>query len=238
VISTLIVEDEPFARQRLRQILEGLGGVAIVGECADVASAASICERESPQLVLLDVTLAGSNGFDFLDAIPSTQRPAVIFVTAASEHACRAFAYDAVDFLLKPFTTERLASALNKARRRLNNPAENQTKPSAEHLTVKCQRRYVRIPFKEITVLVADNQSCKIFAGKETYSATKALASFERELPLNFVRINRGEIINTEYVRMIHPKSHGDGIVELATGQSHVLSRLYRERLEAAIGFT
>lgn len=229
------MEDEPFARQRLRQILEGIGGISIVGECADVVSAASICKREHPQLVLLDVTLAGANGFDFLDAIPIAQRPAVIFVTAASEHACRAFAYDAVDFLLKPFTTERLAGALHKARRRLESP---QIKPDGEYLAVKCQRRYVRIPFKDITALVAHNQSCKIFAGKETYSATKALASVERQLPPQFVRINRAEIVNTEHVRMIHPKSHGDGIVELTTGQSHIVSRLYRDRLAAAIGFS
>lgn len=237
-ISTLIVEDEPIARRRLRDILEGMPGVRVVGECEDAIGAAALWRDLRPELLFLDISLAGSNGFDLLNAIPAALRPAIVIVTAASEHACRAFSYDAVDFLLKPFTRERLQQAVEKARRQIQGkaaPEAENPRPHRDHLTIKSNRRYVRIRCKEISAIVVEKHTCSVYVGKEVFLANVTIASLEKQLPPMFVRINRGAIINTEHIRVIHPKSHGDAIVELASGRSHIVSRLYRERLEQAL---
>lgn len=238
-ISTLIVEDEPIARRRLRDILEGIPGIRIVGECDDVPGAAALWHDLRPELLFLDITLAGSNGFDLLNAIPAEVRPAIVIVTAASEHACRAFSYDAADFLLKPFSRERLQQAVEKARRQIHGKtapeAQSAARPQRDHLTIKSNRRYLRIRCKEISAIVVERHTCSIYAGKEVHLANITIASLENQLPAMFVRISRGAIINTEHIRVIHPKSHGDAIVELASGRSHIVSRLYRERLEQAL---
>ena len=112
----LIVDDMPLSRQRTRRYLADAKDVEVVGECGDVESALEAVTLLSPNLLLLDVQMPGSTGFHLLERMPPRQRPAVVFVTAFDEFAVKAFAVEAVDYLLKPFDRERLAQALAKAR--------------------------------------------------------------------------------------------------------------------------
>jgi two-component system LytT family response regulator len=114
-VRVLIVDDEPLARQALRLLLAADPDVEIVGECSGVDGAKTV-ERVSPELMFLDVQMPEVDGFDLLEQIGVARAPVVVFVTAYSEHALRAFEVHAVDYLLKPVTDERFASALARAR--------------------------------------------------------------------------------------------------------------------------
>src|SRR5579872_2666899 len=115
-IRTLIVDDEPLARERLAGLLARSNDVAVIGECGDGKSAVALIKHEVPDLVLLDIQLPELNGFKILEALPPDQLPAIIFVTAYDQFAVKAFGVHAVDYLLKPVEIERLTQALDHLR--------------------------------------------------------------------------------------------------------------------------
>jgi two-component system LytT family response regulator len=116
-IRTLIVDDEPLARTRLRLMLADHTDVEIIGEAEDAHEALATAPTACPHLIFLDVQMPGADGFDVMSGLSLVPRPFVVFVTAHAEHAARAFDVDAVDYLLKPYDEERLARALARARR-------------------------------------------------------------------------------------------------------------------------
>ena len=121
----LIVDDEPLARQRLRQLLAELPGMEVVGECGDGTDAARAIGELAPDVVLLDVQMREMGGFALVDAVGAGRMPPVVFVTAHDQFALRAFDVSAVDYLLKPVQAPQLARALQRAadRRRATDPA-------------------------------------------------------------------------------------------------------------------
>jgi two-component system LytT family response regulator len=112
----LIVDDEPEARDSIRLALERARDVELVGECVDGAGAVDAIHRHAPDVVIMDVEMPGLDGFGVLDRIDAAMMPAVIFVTALDSHAVRAFEVRALDYVLKPFTGDRLIAALDRAR--------------------------------------------------------------------------------------------------------------------------
>lgn len=226
----LIVEDEPIAGQHLRQLLETRCRCDVIGQCVDVGEAEAAVARNRPDFILLDISLRGSNGFDLLEKLPSEDRPPVIIVTAVADHAYRAFQCDAADYLLKPFTAERLENAVEKAL------FQRQYRASAasprDFLVVKTEGHLAVLKFHEIHSVVALNHICAIHAGTDRHIVRETLAAIESQLPANsFLRVNRGAIINIDHVRAIHPKSHGDAVAEMRNGQAHTISRRYRPLL-------
>ena len=118
-LRTLIVDDEPLARERMRSLLEAEADIAIVGECRDGREAVAAITREAPDLVFLDVQIPELDGFQVLAAIAGDKAPAIVFVTAYDQYALQAFEVHAVDYLLKPFDEERFQRALQRAREAL-----------------------------------------------------------------------------------------------------------------------
>ena len=117
MIRTLIVDDEPLARSRVRAMLTGHPDIDVVAECSAASEAASLLRSESAALLLLDIEMPGANGFEILQTISIESRPAIVFVTAHEEFALDAFEANAVDYLVKPFSQERLDRALWRVRR-------------------------------------------------------------------------------------------------------------------------
>jgi two-component system LytT family response regulator len=115
-IRALIVDDEPFARRRVAQLLAEHPEVEIIGECADGVEAVHAIETLAPDLVFLDVQMPEMDGFEVLAALDAEHMPAVVFATAFDDFALRAFNANAVDYLLKPFNAERFAAAVERAR--------------------------------------------------------------------------------------------------------------------------
>ena len=118
-LRTVIVDDEPIVRQRLRQILEDEAGVEIVAECADGLGALTAVKRHEPDLLLLDIGMPGMGGFDVLEALGRRRLPLIVLVTAFDEYAIRAFEACAVDYLLKPSSPERIRGMLLRVREHL-----------------------------------------------------------------------------------------------------------------------
>src|SRR5215216_1805669 len=124
-LRVLIVDDEPLARQRLRHLLAEIPGTKVVGECGDGTDAVKAIDELAPDVVLLDVQMRETGGFELVETIGASRMPPVVFVTAHDQFALRAFDVSAVDYLLKPIQTPQLARALQRAaeRRRATDPA-------------------------------------------------------------------------------------------------------------------
>ncbi|HEV3484185.1 MAG TPA: response regulator, partial [Vicinamibacterales bacterium] len=119
-IKTLIVDDEPLARERLASLLAGEQDIEIVGQCRDGEEAVTAIHDQSPDLVFLDVQMPHMNGFEVIETVGTDKMPLVIFVTAYDQHALKAFQVRALDYLLKPFDRERFSDALQRARKQID----------------------------------------------------------------------------------------------------------------------
>jgi two-component system LytT family response regulator len=259
-ILTLIVDDEPEAREGMRHLLRGDPDIVLAGECANGREAAAAIAAGAPDLVFLDVQMPELDGFGLLREIPREQLPAVIFVTAYDQYAIRAFEVHALDFLLKPFTDERFRESLDRAKqyldegradelnRRLANlldrylpspaaPARPGGGPYLERLVIKSGDRVTLLRVGEIEWIDADGDYVRIHVGKTWHLLRETMRNLEAQLdPARFVRIHRSTIVNLEKVKELQPFFRGEYVLVLHTGVTLKLSRGYREHLEAKLG--
>jgi two-component system LytT family response regulator len=249
-IRTLIVDDEPLARERMRSLLAAEPDIAIVGECRDGREAVEAIRRDSPDLVFLDVQIPELDGFQVLEAIGADRAPAIIFVTAYDQYALQAFEVHAVDYLLKPFDEERFRRALARARQawagekgelseKLLSLLHELKAPQGylERLVVKSAGRLFFLRTDEIEwVESAGNYVCLHVRG-ESHLLRETMAGLESRLdPARFVRIHRTAIVNIDQVKELRPLFHGEYLVLLRDGTELTLSRGYRDRLQEVIG--
>jgi len=247
-IRTLIVDDEPLARRRLRAFLRTEADIEVVGECGDGEDAADSIGRLRPDLVFLDIQMPGKDGFAVLAQIDPRHLPLIIFVTAHDQYAVRAFEQRALDYLLKPFGKKRFQDAVSRARERLSGPETGDFRQRIAgllrsvagpktHLVVRTGGRSVVLQTGRIEWLEAEGDYVRIHAGREAYLTRQTMNRIEAELGSGrFVRIHRSTIVNLEFIKEIHPLPGGDHIVTLRDLTQVTLSRGYRERLEHALG--
>ena len=240
VIRTLIVEDEAASRMRLREILDGVEHVQVVGECADGPSAVQAIARLRPDLVLLDIQLPGLDGFGVMDAIPTNNRPAVLFITAYDEYAIRAFDANAVDYVLKPFSTARFTRALNRALERLRlergmpavptaNPAlAANTRTWLTRFVVRSVNRTYFVAAADVDWIdVADNYVRLHTAGRTHLVRGTISAVMQRLDPVHFVRVNRGLIARIDAIRTIESTAPATYRLTMRDGARLTSSRTY-----------
>lgn len=239
-IRTLLVDDEPLARDRLRAFVSAEPAFEIIGECGSGTEALAAIRRELPDLVFLDMQMPGCDGLQVVADLPDQQRPAIIFATAHERFALDAFDVAAVDYLLKPFDRERCQQALRRAQeaihaRRTTVPAP-QPAPAPDRITVKADGRLVFLkPEEIIRVEAADNYvMLHLVSGRlmlrETMTAIEARLGTQ-----SFARINRSAIVNLDQVREIQPAQHGDYQVVLRDGTVLPLSRSLRGKLDRLV---
>src|SRR6266481_3755084 len=232
-IRTIIVDDEPLAREGVRIVLVEEADVEIVAECADGAQAVKAIEEHRPDLVFLDVQMPHLNGFDVLAALDPDKMPAVIFTTAHDEHAIAAFEINAVDYLLKPFKPERLQKALQRARDQLKKTASSGAEPhlarllaglkngmgSGPRILIRSPERIVFLSPAEIDHIEAAGNYLVLHAGKERHIARETMAAMEGRLAsAGFMRISRSIIINLSRIRELAPMGAGEYCVILKSG--------------------
>jgi two-component system LytT family response regulator len=245
---TVIVDDEPLARRRIRTILGKHSGVEIVGEASNGTTAVATIVEHRPDLVLLDIQMPGQDGFDVLRTITAAGvRPLVVFITAHDEHAIRAFDVQALDYVLKPVTEERVVMAVNRAIARLG---ENRRADLSEEFTalldrVDKSRREARIPVRgergvklvpvsEIHWIEADADLVKLHTPRGTHVVRTTMSDMERQVPgTQFVRVHRGAIVNVEYIQEIQPLFKGDYVIVLKSGIQVRSGRSYRAGVQA-----
>lgn len=245
-IRTLIVDDEPLARERLADFLRQEPALELVGEAADGLAALARIRQLAPDLVFLDVQMPELDGFGVLAQLDEVRRPAVVFVTAHDQYALRAFEVHAVDYLLKPFDRARFRTALQRALDRLHRPEQEaldrrltallaELKPEArplERLAVKGDGRVLFLKLDDLDWIEAADNYVSLHVGSEAHLLRETMASLEARLPpAKFLRISRGVIVNLERIKELQPLFHGEYVVILRTGAKLTLTRGYRDKL-------
>lgn len=245
-IRTLIVDDEPLARERLRQLLAGEPGIEIAGECADGLEAVAAIRDLRPALMFLDVQMPELDGFGVLNSIAEREMPVIVFVTAHDEFALRAFEVHAADYLLKPFNKERfqtaLRHALERAGRRDDDSARKRqsalltdlaSAKSPERLVVKSGGRITWVRPEEIFWIQAADNYVELHLEAKSHLLRESLNAIEsRMAPGEFIRISRSAIVNRSRVRELQRLFYGGYAVILQNGVKLTLSRRYRDKLK------
>ena len=245
MIRTVIVDDEPLARQGIRLRLERETDIEVIGEAGDGAAAVELIRSELPDLVFLDVQMPGMTGFDVLAGIVDVHIPVIIFVTAHDQYAIRAFDVRAIDYLLKPFTRERFEEALKRARRELARRDEDEgTSPTVDllnrdkpepyltRLAVRIRDRYVLVRTDDIDWLEAAANYVEVHVREKSFLVRTTITNLEKKLdPRHFARIHRSTIVNVDRISEIRSDAHGDYDVTIAGGKVLRMTRNYSERL-------
>jgi two-component system LytT family response regulator len=245
-LRVLIVDDEPLARRRISRFLRSEPDVDVVGEVADGRSAVTALRDGQADLVFLDVQMPELDGFGVIREVGLTRLPGVVFVTAFDQYALQAFEVHAVDYLLKPFTRERMQAALARARARRRAEA-SQTDPRLtallnelverprflQRLPVRSGPRIVLLETGQIDWIQAADNYVLLHAGGREFLMRETMSRLEQELdPEAFVRIHRSAMVRIDRVAELQPSVHGDFRVTLKNGTYLTLSRYYRERVE------
>lgn len=242
----LLVDDEPLARERLRSFLSRESGLEITGECANGQEAVAALRQSPTDIVFLDVQMPDLNGFEVLNQVNGSRPGAVVFTTAYDEYAVKAFEVHAVDYVLKPFTRERLQTALNRAKERVQTRKSDdlQAKLAAmledlragasqpERLPIKSGGKVFFIALKDIDWIGSADNYVELHVGPKTHLIRETMNSMANRMPQDiFVRISRTCIINLSRVKELQPLFHGEYSVLLTTGDKLTLSRSYRDQL-------
>jgi two-component system LytT family response regulator len=226
----LIVDDEPHARRYLSELMEGEADVLVVGEASSGARGIEQIGTLSPDVVFLDIQMPDLDGLHLVEKV---ETPALfIFVTGYSQYAVRAFEIEAVDYLCKPFDKERLLTALERARRRMN-PKEVALETNESRwlsrLSIRDESGVVFVPVDQILWIEAANKYVVVYTTAGTHIARQTIQSLQDKLdPEQFVRVHRSTIVRKSAVRGLHPLFHGDYIVKLVNGAEVTLSRNFR----------
>ncbi len=243
MIQTVLADDEVLARQKLRQLLRDEPGIEVVGEGMTGAETIDLVRAAKPQLLFLDIQMPGMDGFDIATELCSsklTPAPHIIFTTAHDQYALRAFEIHAVDYLLKPFTRERLSSAVERARKEIllaAQPVANDTAAPNGHrytnrIVFKSRGRIVFLPVTDIRSISAEENYVRISTQNETHLLRETMARLEEKLdPDMFLRVHRSSIVNLQHVKEVRTEADGDYAVVLMNGEKLTMSRGYRSRI-------
>jgi two-component system, LytTR family, response regulator len=240
VLSTLIVDDEPVARRILREELEQIDDIALIGEAEDGASALAAIHDLSPDLVFLDLQMPGLGGFDVIRKLqPGASIPLIVIVTAWDQYAIQAFEAGAIDYLLKPIAQERLAQAVDRAMKLRTRPAEvaqqfaNVTEVAeapagraVRRIVAKSGDEYLLLNADEVLAFEADGDLVWIITAKKRYLATQSLKVIQDKLRnTNFRRIHRKALVNIDHVRKMSTLSSQRWLLTLANNQEFIVSK-------------
>lgn len=236
-MKTLIVDDEPIARQILREELDLLAGVSVVGEAADGREALQRIEELNPDLVLLDLEMPVMGGFDVIRNLRGPKPPVIIIVTAFDRHAIQAFEAGAIDYLLKPVSESRLRKAVDRARALRGNPREaaesvarlsgmDAHSPAGSKIVGRAGSDYFLLDPSEVVAFQADGELVWIIAAKQRFLAAQSLRAIEARLPQPaFQRVHRNAIVNTNHIRKMAVMSSRRWMLTLSNGQELVVSK-------------
>jgi two-component system LytT family response regulator len=224
----VIVDDSRLARKELADMLADIPNITLVAEAVDVISAIAAINTHKPDLVLLDIHLPDGDGFDVLEQSDFT--PQVIFTTAYEQHALRAFEFNALDYLLKPVTHERLAAAIQKSISKQHNPAQpaiaSTPKTRTDQIFVRDGERCHFIKLSDLRLISVEGNYVRLYFQQTKALLARSLNYIEERLdPSVFFRANRQQIINMDYIDTIEPWLNDGLIIKLQDGTQIEVSR-------------
>lgn len=258
-IRTLLVDDEPLARQRMRMLLGRHADIQVLAECADGPEAIIAIDALTPDLVFLDVEMPTLSGFGVLENLPEDGRiPSIVFVSGHDRYAVKAFETYAVDYLLKPVSAERVDRALDRIRAqraaaptsagshaglralvgqlRSGDDASLAERRGSTRIAIKTDGQLLLLGQEEMDWIEAEGNYVRVHARGTSYVMRETMKRMEQRLdPQQFVRIHRGAIINVDSIDVLEPWQHGEYIVRLKDGARLMASRVYVGRLKALI---
>jgi two-component system, LytTR family, response regulator len=247
MIKAILIDDEPLAREIVKEYLQTYPQIQVVQECNDGFEGLKAIQQQQPDIIFLDVQMPKINGFEMLELVE--ELPAVIFTTAFEEHAIRAFEVNATDYLLKPFSKERFDKALQKwlgQRSTTGTPAVDTTalletaaaSPlQSNRIVVKLNGKIKIIPVPDIHYLEAADDYVKIVTQEGAFLKNKTMSFFEQTLdPQQFARVHRSYMLNVNQVTKIEPYEKENHLAILRSGAKVPVSKTGYPRLKAALG--
>ena len=247
-IRALVADDEPVARARVVSLLRGETDIEVVRECATGEEARAAIEQGDLDLLFLDIQMPEVTGIDLARTIQANGMPAVVFVTAFDQYALRAFEVHALDYLLKPFSSDRFRAALGHAREHL---AKRRTAPTAtdatprqageqarrNRLMVKSGGRIHFVRTADIDWCEAAGNYVRMHVAQQEYLVRDTMAHLESQLDTQqFMRIHRSTIVNVDRIQEMQSSFNGEYVVLLRNGTRLTLSRGYRDAIQARLG--
>jgi two-component system LytT family response regulator len=241
-MKVIIIDDEPLARAMLEELLEDETDVEIAASCNDGFEGLKAIQEHQPDLVFLDIQMPKITGFELVELLENP--PAIIFTTAYDEYALKAFEVNALDYLLKPFSKERLFKAVEKARHSdLNGVAEKpggklmQLPEQSQRIVVKDGNNIKIIPLAEVLYIEAADDYAKVTTAEKYYLKHQRMAHFEAQLPAHqFVRIHRSFIVNVQHIHKVELYEKEQYCVVLRNGSKLSVSRNGYGKLKTVLG--
>lgn len=251
-LRTLIVDDEPLARDLLRALLTEHIDIQIVAQCQDGQEAISFLQTQSVDLLFLDVQMPEMGGFDVVERVGVRQLPPTVFVTAYHEHAVKAFDVHAVDYLTKPVDAERLALALERVREKIAarsalltqeqltailnglRSATESSNPCTSRFLVRDGEKEIFLPVEKIDWIEAAEYYCCLHSNGRSYMLRETISDLsERMDRKQFVRVHRSAIVNIDRIAEVYREGMTQGSIRLANGKVVKVSKAGLDKLLA-----
>ncbi len=246
----LIVDDEPLARKALEQIMLKRNDIEEVSSAKDAVEALEKMQGESYDVLLLDIGMPELSGIELAACLNKQKQPipAIVFVTAHHQHAIAAFENHAVDYVLKPFSNERIHVALNVAFRRTESErAANLVKILSQletllarspKIAIKVKGRILFIDPAEVAVVTAEGNYVLLQRQSGSYLLRESISTVGEKLkPYGFIRIHRSVLVNTSFVEEIRPWSMGEYVLRIKGGKEFTVLRTYKDNLQSITKF-
>lgn len=256
-IRTLIIDDEPLARQRIENLLNDLQEIVIVDQCKKGSEAVTKIKEYSPELIFLDIELKDMTGFDVLHRLDPASRPLVIFVTAYDEFALKAFDYFAFDYLLKPFKDERFYGTVKKVINHFSRDNASIFYKKMDELltfvkgsnTLETEKLYkYKLPIKlgnkvtfinteEIRYITASGYYAEIYTETKKHLLREPLTNLIEDLDSSiFIRIHRSTIINMKFIKELISSNYGEMDVKMLDNKVFRISKSYKKEFSIKMG--
>jgi two-component system, LytTR family, response regulator LytT len=236
MIRAIVVDDEAPARSELRYLLGETGQVEVVAEASNVREAIERLKDNGCDVMFLDINMPGATGLQLGEALQRlTHKPAVVFVTAYSEHAIKAFEVNAIDYLLKPVETERLLQAIVKVKEYVSMYAHGS---KADRIPVEKNGKKLLVSTDKIHFIMAKDDYSYLHTENDRYLSTVSLAQLEQKLePYGFFRVHRRYLVNLSCVEEVTPVSGGTLLLSLTGEEEQIpVSRRRVAALKKALG--
>lgn len=246
IVKALIIDDEQLARQLIRNYLKSYDGIEIVGECENGFEGVRNIAELNPDLVFLDIQMPKLNGFEMLELIDN--RPEIIFITAHNDFAIRAFEMNAVDYLLKPYSQERLIAAVQKAAGKIKTGAgkdkdidqliHQPLSEKLERIVVKTGTKIKVIPVDKISYFEAQDDYIMLYTDEGKHLKQGTMKYYEDHLDTSkFIRVHRSYIVRIDQVVQLEPYSKDNYLLKLKSGTALKVSRNGLKNLKDKLNF-